>query len=38
MNRRLPTAILMLLPMTLAAQGVDTQGKGYFLHLGVDSG
>lgn len=36
MNRRLPTAILMLLPMTLAAQGVDTQGKGYFLHLGVD--
>ena len=29
-------AILFLLPLALAAQGVDTPGKAWFIHLGVN--
>ncbi len=35
MSRWLRTAFI-LLPLALAAQGVDTPGKAFFLHLGAD--
>jgi len=31
-----PRIAVVLLPLTLAAQGVDTPGKAWFLHLGIN--